>query len=268
MDKSRRKIETSKKPKNLEKIQESFSSQASKFEKENMNFSKESFLDYTVKNMELCKSDTVFEAAAGTAACGRAIAPFVNSVTCLDATESMLEVGKEKAEKENLSNISFKEGVVEDIPFPDETFDIVISRLGFHHFMDIERPFQEMNRVLKKAGKLVIIDMEAAPEEIREVQDSIEILRDSSHVKNISNEEFVEMYKNNNFNIIKNETTEIEVSLEAWMELTNTPLEAKKKIKEKMENDIRGENKTGFNPSFKGDEIHFIQRWMLVIGKK
>ena len=67
MSKSQEKIVTSKKPKNLEKIQKSFSSQAGKFEKENMNFSKESFLDYTVKNMELCKSDTVFEAAAGTA---------------------------------------------------------------------------------------------------------------------------------------------------------------------------------------------------------
>lgn len=257
-----------KNPKNLEEVQNSFSIQADKFENDNMNFSKETFLDYTVESMELDKDDIVLEAAAGTAACARSIAPFVHSIVCLDATKAMLDIGKKEAKKNNLLNIKFLQGLVEDIPFSNGVFDIVVSRLAFHHFEDIEKSFEEMKRVLKKSGKLVIIDMEAASEEIRQIQDSIEMMRDTSHVKNISRKEFIDLYEKNNFTIRKNETTEISVSLDAWMELTNTSSEIADKIRGKMEKDIKGEEKTGFNPYLLGNKIYFLQRWMLIIGEK
>ena len=52
------------------------------------------------------KTDIVLEVAAGTCACGRAIAPYAAKVTCLDMT-AMLSVGKEAAEKEHIGNIGF-----------------------------------------------------------------------------------------------------------------------------------------------------------------
>lgn len=258
----------SKKPENLDEIQKSFAIQAENFEKNTMNFSKKEFLDYTVKAMEPRKNDMVFEAAAGTAACGRSIAPFVHSVTCLDATEEMLKIGKRKAEKDKLSNMTFLQGLVEEIPFLDRSFDLVVSRLGFHHFVDIERAFLEMSRVLKKSGKLIIIDMEAAPEELRKRQDRIEAMRDESHVKNIGQKEFIDLYRKNNFTIIKNETTKISVSLDAWMDLTKTPSSIRDEITKKMQDDIDGKEKTGFQPYLLEGKIYFWQRWMLIIGEK
>jgi ubiquinone/menaquinone biosynthesis C-methylase UbiE len=91
--------------------------------------------------MGLKETDIVLEAAAGTCACGRSIAPFVVSVKCLDATEAMLDVARKEAEI--ILNIEFIEGLVENIPFENETFDIVLSRLAFHHFRDIEKPFKK-----------------------------------------------------------------------------------------------------------------------------
>lgn len=261
-------VEGNNRPNNLDKIQESFFIQAGNFEKDNMNFSKQEFLDYTVKCMNLNENDIVLEAAAGTSACGRSIAPFVHSVTCLDATRAMLDVGQMEAHKSNLSNMTFLEGLVENIPFPDETFDIVISRLAFHHFVDIDKPFTEMNRVLKKGGKLVIIDMEAAPEDLRKIEDGIETMRDYSHVRNVSREEFMNLYKRNCLTITKNETTDISVSLDAWMALTQTPCYIADKIVTKMQEDINGKEKTGFNPHLTEDKIYFWQRWMLIIGEK
>lgn len=258
----------SEKPLNLSKIQESFSTQAEDFEKFNMNFSKQDFLDFTVESMELNKNDNVLETAAGTCACGRSIAPFVNWVTCLDATKAMLDVGKREAQKSNLNNMTFIEGFVEDLPFPDESFDIVVSRLAFHHFVEIEKPFFEMKRVLKKGGKLVIIDMEAAPEELREIEDHIETMRDFSHVKNISNTEILDLYKRNGLEVTKNQTTNISVILEAWLSLTKTPEDISKEITKMMQDEIKGGKKTGFTPFLEDNEIHFWQRWMLVIGKK
>ena len=255
-------------PKNLADIQKSFSIQAQNFENKNMNFSKQEYLNYTVQCMGLVPSDCVLEAAAGTCACGRSVAPFVKSVICLDATPAMLAVGKEEAEKIGIKNMQFINGYVENIPFENQYFDIVLTRLSFHHFTDMERPFSEMHRVLKSGGQLVIIDMEAVDEALREIEDTIETMRDPSHIKNRSQDEFLALYEQYGYTVTKQETTAIPVSLAAWLALTNTPYDVGKEIENFMQAEMRNGNPTGFRPYVQNGEICFEQRWALFIGKK
>jgi ubiquinone/menaquinone biosynthesis C-methylase UbiE len=254
------------KPENLNDIRASFTVQAENFESRSMNFSKQAYLDYTVRCLELRPDDLVLEAAAGTCACGRAIAPFVRSVVCLDATPAMLAVGEAEAAKSGLTNMQFVNGLVEEMPFPDRHFDTVLSRLAFHHFSEIERPFSEMSRVLKPGGKLAIIDMEAAAEELRAVEDQIETLRDPSHVKNRSGQELLRLFDARGYTVVKQESTAIPVSLKAWLALTGTPEQVSEKITALMEDDRRGGKPTGFAPYLKDGEIYFDQRWLLIIG--
>lgn len=119
-----------------------------------MSFSKEEYLDYVVSCIKPSSSDFVLDAAAGTCACGRYLAQFVKNVICLDITTAMLEIGKKEAFKTGIDNISFVNGNVDNMPFLDNSFDVVISRLAFHHFTDINMPFKEMARVLKPNGNL------------------------------------------------------------------------------------------------------------------
>ena len=252
----------------IEKIQKSFSVQAENFENKNMNFSKQEYLDYTIKSIGASKIDHVLEVAAGTCACGRSIASGVASVTCIDATPAMLEIGKKAAKENQITNISFVEGLAEKLPFEDNSFDIVMTRLTFHHFAEMKKPFEEMDRVLKPDGKLVIIDMEATEETLREIEDDIETLRDFSHVKNRSKEEFLSLYNEYGYEILLSESTPIPVELSAWMQLTNTSLEGCQTIIEKMENEMEGNGQTGFFPYKRDGKIYFNQRWLMMIGKK
>lgn len=71
------------------KIKNSFAIQAKNFENSSMNFSKQEYLDYTVNLIGLDRTDAVLEVAAGTCACGRAIAPNVSEVICIDATPAL-----------------------------------------------------------------------------------------------------------------------------------------------------------------------------------
>lgn len=256
------------KPGNLDKIQQSFSVQAEAFENKKMNFSKQEYLDYTLMNVHVSKMDNVLEVAAGTCVCGRALAPFVSTVTCIDATPAMLEVGKREAMKQGMQNVSFVEGYVEALPFKEETFDVVITRLSFHHFTEVERPFSEMDRVLKKGGKLVIIDMEAVEETLRTTEDKIEMMRDFSHVKNRSKAEFVTLYEKYGYVLKKVESTEIPVVLSSWMKLTNTPEETQRKISGLMKADIIHQKLTGFSPYIKNGILYFNQRWLFMLGEK
>ena len=252
----------------IESVQKSFSQQAANFETKRMSFSKQEYLDYIVKSIGLTGNENVLEAAAGTCVCGRAIAPHAGKVTCLDMTPAMMAVGEKAAKEKGLENISFVQGFVEKMPFDDETFDLVITRLSFHHFSEMEKPFSEMARVLKKGGRLVIIDMEAAKEELRNIEDHIEILRDFSHVKNRSKKEFMELFEKYNIELKKNESTPIPVGLTPWTELTHPAPEVQKEITGLMKAELAGGEKTGFGPFLKDGEIYFKQCWLFLLGIK
>lgn len=252
----------------INKIKQSFSIQSENFENSNMSFSKKEYLNYIVNSIGLCKEDNVLEVASGTCACGRAIALNVSSVTCVDATLDMLKIGKNEAEKDGITNMRFIEALAQNLPFENNTYDIVITRLSFHHFEEMEKPFAEMNRVLKKSGKLVIIDMEATQDELREIEDKIETMRDFSHIRNRSKAEFENLYNNNMFELVKCETTPIKVDLKSWLNLTKTPVNVQEEITMLMEAELNGGKKTGFFPFKENDCIYFNQRWLFMMGIK
>lgn len=256
------------KPENLEIINQSFEIQAQDFESRNLNFTKEEYLHDMLFSIMPDKQDRVLEVAAGTCACGRSFSPLVQSVVCLDATAPMLQIGKQEAEKQHLDNMMFVKGYAEELPFLDNSFSIVFSRLAFHHFTDINKAFSEMVRVLKPNGKLILIDMEAADEALRNTEDEIETLRDISHIRNLSLIEMQELFNNCGLHIEKCETTEIEQQLTYWLNLTNTPEAVRSNIIDRMQREIDGQEKTGFAPYKSTKGICFRQKWVLTVGRK
>lgn len=246
-------------------VKQSFKKQAEKFATYHM--SKAEYTDYLIERIGAKGNEHALEVAAGTCICGRALAPFVKDITCLDLTEEMLAQGKKLAEESRIENIYFQMGNAEDLPYEAETFDLVITRLSFHHFTDPEKPFQEMQRVLKKGGKMIVWDMEATEESLREIDDKIEKLRDPSHTRILSREEFEKMFEKD-FMLQCEESTLIPVNLKSWMELTDTPEDVQKEIVDLMKNDLAGGNKTGFSPYVKDSQIMFDHRWLLLIGIK
>lgn len=250
---------------NYDEVKQSFSIQAEKFAAYHM--SKAEYTDYLVRCIQAKGDEHALEVAAGTCICGRAIAPCVRDIICLDLTEAMLEQGRKLAGQEGIQNISFVVGNAESLPFEDESFDLVVTRLSLHHFTEPEKPFREMQRVLKKGGKLVVWDMEATAEELRKINDSIETMRDASHTRILSREEFETLFQNS-FRLELEETTLVPVNLQSWMNLTNTPQDIQKEIAKKMEDDLAGGDQTGFYPYVKDGQIWFDHRWLLLIGVK
>ena len=251
------------KPKNLDKIQKSFTTQS----QNHVAYSKGAY-DDTVQSMNLTKDDVVLDAAAGTCAFGRAAAPFVKTVICFDATPAMLAAGKEEAEKSGITNIQFINGYVDELPFDDEYFDVVFTSNAFHHFTEMEKPFSEMHRVLKRGGQLVIKDMEAPEEALRDIQDRIETMRDPSHVKHRSRNEFLVLYEKYGYTVTEQEATKGSNYLSNWVALTKTPNDVVEEIKNMLKAEIENGSLTGFYPHLQNGEIFFEQRFVFFIGKK
>jgi len=80
-------------------------------------------------------------------------------VTVLDINGSMLDVGRERAEKRGLSdNLTFVEANAEELPFDDGSFDAYTIAFGIRNVPDIPRALGEARRVLKPGGRFLCLE--------------------------------------------------------------------------------------------------------------
>jgi len=82
-----------------------------------------------------------------------------DEVTGIDISDGMLEIGREKIKKRNLDEIiTLENGDSENLRFSDNKFDAVIVAFGVRNFENLEKGLAGMHRVLKKGGKVVILE--------------------------------------------------------------------------------------------------------------
>ena len=80
-------------------------------------------------------------------------------ITGIDISEGMLELGRKKLEKLHLTDkISLQSGDSETIRFEDDSFDAITVAFGVRNFQNLVKGLQEMRRVLKPGGKLVVLE--------------------------------------------------------------------------------------------------------------
>jgi ubiquinone/menaquinone biosynthesis C-methylase UbiE len=80
-------------------------------------------------------------------------------IIALDISENMIKKARENAERCGVANrIKFVVGTAAALPFPDDSFDLVISYASLHHWFEPEAVFKEIARVTKVSGCAIIRD--------------------------------------------------------------------------------------------------------------
>ena len=131
--------------------------------------------------------DVVLDIATGAGHTALALAPHVHDVTAYDMTEPMLAETRRNAAVRRLANVSTRQGIAEDLPFPDASFDIVTVRQAPHHYANVRKAIREMARVAKRDARVIIIDSVSPDDDSLDRQwNHLERLRDPSHVRNYS----------------------------------------------------------------------------------
>lgn len=82
----------------------------------------------------------------------------VHSLTALDISEKMLEQAKSKRSLLGGTESTFVQGSVEELPFPDDTFDTVIDTFSLCVYSDPGKAIAEMKRVVKKDGNVLLLE--------------------------------------------------------------------------------------------------------------
>lgn len=175
--------------------------------------------------------DRVLDIAAGAGHAALALAPHVAEVVAYDLTDTMLDEVNRNSARRSLQNIVTMQGAAECLPFEEASFGIVTVRIAAHHFADIRKAVQEMSRVVKAGGRVVVVDTTVPEDERldREIN-AIEALRDSSHVRNYRPSEWRSMLKAAGLTVIACETTMgtsgDELEFESWTTRMRTPAAA------------------------------------------
>lgn len=122
----------------------------------------------------------------------------------------------------------------EDIPFADGSFDVVTCRIAPHHFEDVQAAVREMARV---ARRLVLIEDTLYENETIE---EAERLRDPTHVRSYSEDEWRELLESAGLSVEKVRVLEKSRPLDSWLDRVGCAGEEAERVKELVAEHLRG----------------------------
>ncbi len=181
-------------------------------------------LDLMVASSSLTEDITVLDAGCGAGHTSLAYAPHVGRVIACDFTLAMLDQVETLANESGLCNIETQLSDVEHLPFPANSFDLVVTRYSAHHWLNPGRALAEFRRLLKADGVFLISDIMAREDYAQDsFLQTIELLRDSSHVRDFRISEWLAMLSETGFNVEVLMTFDLTLHFETWTHRMRTP---------------------------------------------
>ena len=98
--------------------------------------------------------ERILDLAAGTGSSTAALAQSGAEVVACDLSEGMIEVGRKRHPE-----LEFVQGDATNLPFPDASFDSATISFGLRNVVDTRKALEEMARVVKPGGRLVICEV-------------------------------------------------------------------------------------------------------------
>lgn len=152
------------------------------------------------------------------------LAPYVGEVVAYDLSEEMLAAVATTAAARGLGNVTTRQGRAETLPFPDASFDLVASRFSAHHWGDLDAALREVRRVLAPGGRFVVADTVSPGRSLLDTWlQSIELLRDPSHVRNPAPAEWLATLARAGLAVTGVTADRLRLDLATWLARMNTP---------------------------------------------
>jgi ubiquinone/menaquinone biosynthesis C-methylase UbiE len=151
------------------------------------------------------------------------VAPHVARVTAYDLSADMLAAVAQQCSERGLANVVTRQGAAEALPFADASFEVVISRYSAHHWQDFQAALREVKRVLKPQGIGLFMDtISPGPALLDSYLQTVEMLRDPSHVRDYSLNEWRDALQAAGLAPGAHESYRVRLDFASWIQRMNT----------------------------------------------
>jgi ubiquinone/menaquinone biosynthesis C-methylase UbiE len=152
------------------------------------------------------------------------LAPHVTRVTALDVSAGMTAMISAEARTRGIENIDVCTAAVDAIPIADGTYDFLTCRYSAHHWRDLAAGLREARRVCRPGATAVLVDVAGPgyPPFDTHLQ-SIELLRDASHVRNHSAAQWMAALSGAGFRVRRMQAGRLRMDYPSWVDRMQTP---------------------------------------------
>lgn len=142
-----------------------------------------------------------------------------------DPSAAMLAAVRHGAAERGLAtHLHTCEATAERLPFDDTRFDVVATRYSAHHWRCLRPGLAEMRRVLKPGGRLLVIDVLGPADALVDTHlQTLELLRDRSHVRNRTASQWCQVLDEQGFALEHQADWPLRLDFATWVERMQTP---------------------------------------------
>jgi len=214
--------------------------------------------------------DCALDVACGPGKFVVALARRVRFTRGLDLTTEMLRQARAFQTQSAVQNVAFDLGEAERLPYASGTFDLVSCQFAFHHLSRPEAALQEMARVAKPDGRLLIVDS-VGPEDkaVAARHNEIERLRDPSHTVTLDGRSLSTLFEAHGLGIVKQIIRNRPRSFSRWLLRAGiAPSDTRYHvIRRAMEESMPGD-RAGFSARVAGDDLEIVHQESMFLLRK
>lgn len=180
------------------------------------------------------RDERALDVGTGTGPLALALAPLVREVVGLDLVPELLAYARRAAE--GVPNVTFVEGDMARLPFEAGSFDLVATSRMIHHVAWPEVAIDELTRVCRVRGRLLVVDQIASVDPLEALaHNRIERLRDPSHVRVLSDQDFRSLFDTNDLVLKRFDVEREDVDLDQFLDRAGCEGEARAAVVAEVE---------------------------------
>ena len=152
------------------------------------------------------------------------LAPHCEAVVACDLSGEMIGAIAATAADRGLANVSGTIAPAEKLPFADASFDFLVCRMSAHHWADWDAGLREARRVLRPGAPGLFVNVIAPPHPLADTHlQAIELLRDSSHVRDYRADEWFAALGRAGFTLRRAGTHRLRMDFAEWIGRMDPP---------------------------------------------
>lgn len=152
------------------------------------------------------------------------MAPHAGQAVACDLSAEMLAAVRDTAASRGFGNVTTVQSSAQELPFEDAGFDMLACRYSAHHWQDVDAGLREARRVLKPGAPALFVDVVSSDAPLIDTHlQAVELLRDTSHVRDYSQGEWREKLGRAGFAVKTAGTWRLRMEFPVWIARMATP---------------------------------------------